>query len=53
MDVPFKVLEHSYGFDNGTQTDQEINCEKKIIHGGNLEVLKFLLPEYQGKCPAR
>jgi len=25
LDVPFKVLEHSYGFDNGTQTDQEAN----------------------------
>jgi adenine-specific DNA-methyltransferase len=21
LDVPFKVLEHSYGFDNGTQTE--------------------------------
>jgi adenine-specific DNA-methyltransferase len=49
MDVPFKVLEHSYGFDNGTQTDQETNSGNKIIHGDNLEALKALLPEYQGK----
>ena len=36
MDVPFKVLEHSYGFDNGTQTDHETNSGNKIIHGDNL-----------------
>ena len=49
MDVPFKVLEHSYGFDNGTQTDQETKSGNKIIHGDNLEALKALLPEYEGK----
>lgn len=49
MDVPFKVLEHSYGFDNGMQTDQETNSGNKIIHGDNLEALKALLPEYEGK----
>jgi adenine-specific DNA-methyltransferase len=49
MDVPVKVLEHSYGFDNGTQTDQETNSGNKIIHGDNLEALKALLPEYEGR----
>lgn len=49
MDVPFKVLEHSYGFDDGTQTDQETNSGNKIIHGDNLEALKALLPEYEGR----
>jgi adenine-specific DNA-methyltransferase len=49
MDVPFKVLEHSYGYDNGTQTDQETNSGNKIIHGDNLEALKALLPEYEGR----
>lgn len=49
MDVPFKVLEHSYGFDNGTQSDQETNSGNKIIHGDNLEALKALLPEYEGR----
>ena len=48
MDVPFKVLEHSYGFDNGTQTEQETKSGNKIIHGDNLEALKSLLPEYEG-----
>lgn len=49
MDVPFKVLEDSYGFDNGTQTDQETNSGNKIVHGDNLEALKALLPEYEGR----
>ena len=49
MDVPFKVLEHSYGFDNGKQTEEETNSGNKIIHGDNLEALKSLLPEYEGK----
>jgi len=49
-DVPFKVLEHKYGFN---KTDGEIkdavNSGNKIIHGDNLEALKSLLPEYEGK----
>ena len=52
MDVTFKVLEHSYGFDNGKQTETETKSGNKIIHGDNLEALKALLPEYEGiiKC---
>lgn len=49
IDVPFKVLEHSYGFDNGQQTETETKSGNKIIHGDNLEALKTLLPEYEGK----
>jgi len=49
MDVPYKVLEHSYGFDNGTQSEAETKSGNKIIHGDNLEALKSLLPEYEGK----
>lgn len=49
MDVPFKVLEHQYGFDNGKQTNTENGSGNKIIHGDNLEALKSLLPEYEGK----
>ncbi|MBN8707236.1 MAG: site-specific DNA-methyltransferase [Bacteroidetes bacterium] len=49
LDVPFRVLEHSYGFDNGTQTEQETESGNKILHGDNLEALKALLPEYEGK----
>jgi len=49
MDVPFRVLEHSYGFNNGTQSEQETGSGNKIIHGDNLEALKALLPEYEGR----
>ena len=49
LDVPFKVLEHSYGFDNGIETATETASGNKIIHGDNLEALKALLPEYEGK----
>lgn len=48
MDVPFKVLEHSYGFADGQQTAKETRSGNKIIHGDNLEALKALLPEYEG-----
>ena len=49
MDVPYMVLEHSYGFDNGKETAEETGSGNKIIHGDNLEALKSLLPEYEGK----
>lgn len=49
VDVPYKVLEHSYGFDKGKQTTQATQSGNKIIHGDNLEALKALLPEYEGK----
>lgn len=32
MDVPFKVLEHAYDFDNRTQIDHETKSGNKIIH---------------------
>ena len=49
LNVPFKVLQHQYGFTNGTQNNTETNSGNKIIHGDNLEALKSLLPEYEGK----
>lgn len=45
-EVPYKVLNHSYSF-NGSHPEQE--SPNKIIHGDNLEALKSLLPEYEGK----
>jgi len=49
-DVPFKILEHKYGFsaDKG-ESEEPVNSGNKIIHGDNLEALKSLLPEYEGK----
>jgi adenine-specific DNA-methyltransferase len=50
QDVPYRVLEHKYGFtaDKGEQYEPT-NSGNKIIHGDNLEALKSLLPEYEGK----
>lgn len=49
-DVPFRVLDHKYGFvaEAGEQPI-EVKSGNKIIHGDNLEALKALLPEYEGK----
>ncbi len=50
LDVPYRVLEHQYGFDAATgKTETPTNSGNKIIHGDNLEALKSLLPEYEGK----
>src|ERR1035437_9828360 len=49
-DVPFRVLDHKYGYsaENGEQSI-EVKSGNKIIHGDNLEALKALLPEYEGR----
>ncbi|MFR9543816.1 MAG: hypothetical protein SNH27_17455, partial [Rikenellaceae bacterium] len=50
QDVPFRVLEHVYGFRSGDAEDRsETGSGNKIIHGDNLEALKALLPEYEGR----
>jgi adenine-specific DNA-methyltransferase len=43
QDVPYRVLEHKYGFtvDNGEQPELT-NSGNKIIHGDNLEALEFM-----------
>jgi adenine-specific DNA-methyltransferase len=43
QDVPFRILEKQYSFDPSG------NSGNKIIHGDNLEGLKSLLPEYEGR----
>lgn len=45
QEVPFRVLEHQYNFTASDSNSQG----NKIIHGDNLEALKSLLPEYEGK----
>lgn len=42
LDVPYRVLEKKYDFGDGEPGN-------KIIHGDNLEALKSLLPEYEGR----
>src|SRR5690554_298254 len=54
-DVPFRVLEHQYGFKGNAKTGKSNESEtptgsgNKIIYGDNLEALKSLLSEYEGK----
>lgn len=49
QDVPYKILEPQYGFADGLQQSEPNDSGNKIIHGDNLEALKSLLPEYEGK----
>ncbi len=49
-DVPYKVLERKYSYDeDGVHKNDDIHSENMIIHGDNLEALKSLLPQYEGK----
>jgi len=47
-DVPFRVLNHEKRFDapDGSPAN---STDNRIIHGDNLEALKCLLPEFEGK----
>jgi adenine-specific DNA-methyltransferase len=45
QEVPYRVLHKKYDF-NSKET---FTSENKIIHGDNLEALKSLLPEYEGR----
>lgn len=49
LEVPYRVLEHRYTYLGGGQTGQEIPENNKIIRGDNLEALKALLPQYEGR----
>ncbi|RYY21789.1 MAG: site-specific DNA-methyltransferase, partial [Sphingobacteriaceae bacterium] len=49
LDVPYKVLEHQYRFSAPSPVEKAGDEANKIIHGDNLEALKSLLPEYEGK----
>src|SRR5680860_860677 len=48
QDVPYRILEHQYTYENGKE-NEVATSENKIIHGDNLEGLKSLLPKYEGK----
>lgn len=47
--VSFRVLERQYNFDEQGQHTENNDSENMIIHGDNLEALKALLPQYEGK----
>lgn len=48
LEVPMRVLNHEYHFE--AETPETVGGGgHKIIHGDNLEALKALLPEYEGR----
>lgn len=47
--VPFRVLERQYSYDQKGQQAADNGSENMIIQGDNLEALKALLPRYEGK----
>ena len=49
QEVPYRVLEHRFGFRDGEQTSEDTGSGNMIIHGDNLLALKSLLPKYQGR----
>ena len=49
QEVPFRVLERRYSYDEAGQHDADNGSENMIIRGDNLEALKALLPRYEGR----
>lgn len=49
QEVPYKVLNHEYGFSENGKTNSSVDSGNLIINGDNLEALKSLLPKYEGK----
>ena len=49
QEVPYRVLDRQYSYDEAGQHAEDNGSENMIIHGDNLEALKALLPRYEGK----
>ena len=49
QEVPFRVLDRRYSFDESGQHAEDNGSENMIIHGDNLDALKALLPRYEGR----
>ena len=49
LDVPYRVLDRQYSYDEHGKRDADNGSQNMIIHGDNLEALKALLPKYEGK----
>jgi len=49
QEVPYRVLNRKYSYSEKGQIDEDNCSENKIIRGDNLEALKSLLPQYEGK----
>lgn len=52
LDVPYRVLERKYSYDESGLHEADNGSENMIIQGDNLAALKSLLPQYEGqvKC---
>ena len=49
LDVPYRVLERQYSYDESGRHTEDNGSENMIIHGDNLDALKALLPRYEGR----
>ncbi|MBO5567835.1 MAG: site-specific DNA-methyltransferase [Clostridia bacterium] len=49
QEVPFRLLDRKYSFDESGQHEEDNGSDNMIIRGDNLEALKALLPRYEGK----
>lgn len=49
QEVPFRILERKYSYDENGQHEEDNQSDNMIIHGDNLEALKALLLKYEGK----
>jgi len=49
LEVPYRVLERQYSYDETGRHENDNGSENMIIHGDNLVALKSLLPQYEGR----
>ncbi len=49
QEVPFRVLERRYSYDETGRHEEDNGSQNMIIRGDNLEALKALLPRYEGR----
>ena len=49
QEVPYKVLNHEYGFSENGKAENTTDSGNLILNGDNLEALKSLLSKYEGK----
>lgn len=49
LEVPYRVLERQYSYDETGRHENDNGSENMIIHGDNLSALKSLLPQYEGR----
>lgn len=49
LEVPYRVLERQYSYDADGRHEADNASENMVIHGDNLEALKALMPQYEGR----